>query len=93
MKAAQEAWFEASPDLDPGRLVFPDEPAAATSIGLVEERPLLRAAFSEAVIPISARLRHAGSPTRAKAVVRLCAHPGHSGGSDKFSEADIDSVP
>jgi hypothetical protein len=54
VKAAQEAWFEASPDLDPGRLVFPDEPAAATSIGLVEERPLLRAAFSEAVIPLSA---------------------------------------
>jgi hypothetical protein len=59
VKAAQDAWFEASPDLDPGRLVFPDEPAAATSIGLVEERPLLRAAFSEAVIGL---VQHRSSP-------------------------------
>jgi hypothetical protein len=88
VKAAQEAWFEASPDLDPGRLVFPDEPAAATSIGLVEERPLLRAAFSEAVIPLSARLRHSGLPVGAEPDVRLGAHYGRSADFRASPETD-----
>ena len=32
MKAAREAWFEAQPDLDPDKLVFLDETAAATNM-------------------------------------------------------------
>lgn len=32
MKAAQEAWFAAQPDLDPERLVFVDETAANTKM-------------------------------------------------------------
>ncbi len=32
MREAREAWFEAQPDLDPDRLVFLDETAAATNM-------------------------------------------------------------
>ena len=32
MKAAREAWFEAQPDLDPDKLIFLDETAAATNM-------------------------------------------------------------
>lgn len=32
MKAAREAWFTAQPDLDPDKLVFLDETAAATNM-------------------------------------------------------------
>ncbi len=32
MKAAREAWFAAQPDLDPDKLVFPDETAGATNM-------------------------------------------------------------
>lgn len=32
MKAAREAWFEGQPDLDPARLVFPDETWTATNM-------------------------------------------------------------
>ena len=32
MKAAREAWFAAQPDLDPDKLVFLDETAAATNM-------------------------------------------------------------
>ncbi len=32
MKAAREAWFAAQPDLDPDKLVFLDETAAATKM-------------------------------------------------------------
>ncbi len=32
MRAAREAWFEAQPELDPDRLVFLDETAAATNM-------------------------------------------------------------
>lgn len=32
MRAAREAWFEAQPELDPDRLVFLDETAAATNL-------------------------------------------------------------
>ena len=32
VRAAREAWFEAQPELDPDRLVFLDETAAATNM-------------------------------------------------------------
>ncbi|BAU88903.1 transposase [Methylorubrum populi] len=32
LRAAREAWFEAQPELDPDRLVFLDETAAATNM-------------------------------------------------------------
>ena len=32
MKAARQAWFDALPDLDPDRLIFLDETAAATNM-------------------------------------------------------------
>lgn len=45
-------------------------------IGSVGGRPLFRRAFSEPVIPLTARLRHAKSPSRAEPDVRLHAHLG-----------------
>lgn len=58
-------------------------------LGSVGACPLFEHTSSEAAIPLTARLRHAGSPTRAKVVVRLCAHPSHSSGFCCSPKADI----
>ena len=55
----------------------------------VEGRPVLRPTCSEAAIPLSARLRHAGLPLRAGPDIRLSAHPGRSAAFAGISEADI----
>lgn len=57
--------------------------------GSVEGRPLFQRAGSEAAIPLSARLRHAGLPSRAGADVQPCAHPRHQGETLTCSAADV----
>ena len=60
-------------------------------LGSVGGRPLFPRTFSEADRQLSARLRHAGSPSAAEPDIRLRAHLGLSVPAAGISEGDIGS--